>query len=198
MRLIFTKPSEEKTIDACQKGDRKAQKIIYEKYSARMLGVCNRYVADEMQAEDIMITGFLRVFDKISQFKSEGSFEGWIRKIMVNEALGYLRRNKNLNLTIALDNVNYNTIENYDGTELEVEDLLKLVNQLPDGYRTVFNLYAIEGYSHKEIAEKLGILEGTSKSQLSRARNMLQQNLEKIEKKTLNSFSEIICKSMEV
>ena len=182
MRLIFTQSSEEKIIAACKKGDHAAQKKIYEKYSARMLALCSRYITDYMEAEDTMVGGFVKVFEKISQFKSEGSFEGWIRRIMVNEALANLRRKKSFHLSVSLDNSFHGTAGQIN-TDLEVEDLLGFVQDLPDGYRTVFNLYAIEGFSHKEIAEKLDITESTSKSQLSRARAMLQQKICDSEKK---------------
>jgi RNA polymerase sigma-70 factor (ECF subfamily) len=130
-----------------------------------------------MEAEDVLITAFTKVFDKIQQFKNEGSFEGWIRRIVVNESLTYLRRHRSMYLATELDNANrepdYTTISN----QLEAEDLLKMIQDLPTGYRIVFNLYAIDGYSHKEIAEKLGISENTSKSQLCRARTHLQRVL---------------------
>lgn len=144
-----------------------------------MLAVCTRYVGDKMEAEDVMIEGFMRVFDKIDQFHFQGSFEGWIRKIMVNEALMYVRSKKVLevDLDVAIEEPN-----NYEfSTDVEAEDLMKLIEQLPEGYRTVFNLYAIEGYNHQEIGEMLEISEGTSKSQLSRARAILQSKLMKLE-----------------
>jgi RNA polymerase sigma-70 factor (ECF subfamily) len=144
-----------------------------------------RYVNSQFEAEDILISGFMRVFDKIGQYKHEGSFEGWLRRVMVNEALGYIRKNKSIYLEVEIEKVDYNKEANTEaGTGLEAEDLLKLVQQLPHGYKTVFNLYAIEGYSHKEIADMLQISENTSKSQLSRARALLQQYLMNTEKKT--------------
>jgi RNA polymerase sigma-70 factor (ECF subfamily) len=166
--------SEEALVKACQKGDPKAQRRVYEKYSSRMLGVCFRYVYDDFEAEEIMIEGFVKVFEKIDTFKLEGSFEGWIRRVMVNEALMYLRRTKNAKLEMSYDNILYEPEPEQFSTQLEVDDLMKLIETLPIGYRTVFNLYAIEGYSHAEIAESLGITERTSKSQLSRARVILQ------------------------
>jgi RNA polymerase sigma-70 factor (ECF subfamily) len=144
-----------------------------------------RYVNSQFEAEDILISGFMRVFDKIEQYKHEGSFEGWLRRVMVNEALGYIRKNKSIYLEVEIEKVAYTKEANTDAsTHLEAEDLLKLVQRLPQGYKTVFNLYAIEGYSHKEIADMLQISENTSKSQLSRARALLQQYLESTEKKT--------------
>ena len=164
---------------AVQKQDPKAQTRLYEKFSSKMLAVCTRYVGDKMEAEDVMIDGFMRVFDKIDQFTFQGSFEGWIRKIMVNEALMYVRSKKMIivDLEYAIEEPN----ESLFSTDLEAADLMKIIEELPIGYRTVFNLYAIEGYNHQEIGEMLGISEGTSKSQLSRARVMLQAKVMKSE-----------------
>ena len=168
-------------VKACQKGDPKAQRRVYEKYAPKMLGICFRYVHDDFEAEEIMIEGFVRVFDKIESFKLEGSFEGWIRRIMVNESLMYLRSNKKYQFEISYDQILYEPEPEQFRTDLETQDLLKLIEKLPIGYRTVFNLYAIEGYSHAEIAKQLGITESTSKSQLSRARVVLQNELMKVE-----------------
>lgn len=173
---------EDKWVKACQKGDGAAQRQVYEKYARKMLGVCLRYVSDQFEAEEILIGGFLKVFDKIGQFKGEGSFEGWIRRIMVNEALGYLRRMKSIYLETDLEKADYEPDYQSLSNQLEEEDLLRMIQQLPTGYKTVFNLYAIEGYSHKEIGEMLGISENTSKSQLSRARTLLQHYLIESEK----------------
>ena len=166
---------------AVQRQDPKAQTRLYEKFSSKMLAVCTRYVGDKMEAEDVMIDGFMRVFDKIDQFTFQGSFEGWIRKIMVNEALMYVRSKKMI--IVDLEYATEETSDSSFSTDLEAADLMKLIEELPVGYRTVFNLYAIEGYNHLEIGEMLGISEGTSKSQLSRARAMLQAKLLKLENK---------------
>jgi RNA polymerase sigma factor (sigma-70 family) len=167
-------------IRACQKGDSKAQRLLYERFSAKMLGVCFRYVHDDVEAEEIMIEGFIKIFEKVVDFKFEGSFEGWVRRVMVNEALMYLRSNKKALLESSLDSIVYEPDAVYNTASLEVEDILKTIECLPIGYRTVFNLYAIEGYSHAEIADKLAITESTSKSQLSRARAILQSKWNKI------------------
>jgi RNA polymerase sigma factor (sigma-70 family) len=164
---------------AIQKGDRKAQNRFYEKYASKMLAVCSRYVGDKTEAEDVMIEGFMKIFDKINQFSFQGSFEGWVRKIIVNEALMYVRSKKNFN--VDLEDAEFEIDTNEFATNLEAEELMKLIDQLPMGYKTVFNLFAIEGFSHQEIAEKLGISEGTSKSQLSRARVILQEKLQENE-----------------
>ena len=139
-----------------------------------------RYAANRTDAEDILQMGFVKMFQKMDDFKNTGSFEGWVRRIMVNTAIELYRKNVRLLNTVELDGV----IEVDDVNalnQLAVKDLMHLVQNLPDGYRMVFNLYAIEGYSHKEIAEQLGISEGGSKSQLSRARNYLQDKIRKLE-----------------
>jgi RNA polymerase sigma-70 factor (ECF subfamily) len=178
--------TEEELIAGCKKGNSKAQRHIYEKYASKMLGVCLRYVKDELEAEDIMIKGITRVFEKIDQYSGTGSFEGWIRRIMVNEALGYLRRNKNMYLEVEIEKAAYEPDYQLIDNSLEAEELVNMINELPMGYRSVFNLYAIEGYSHKEIAEQLEISENTSKSQLSRARTILQKRLAEREESIKN------------
>ncbi|WP_026464558.1 RNA polymerase sigma factor [Adhaeribacter aquaticus] len=168
--------SEPELLKALRKGEGKAQKYLYEHYAGIMLGICIRYLKNEMDAEEIMLNGFVRIFQNIHQFEEKGSFEGWMKRIVINEALGFLRKKEPLHLAIEKEHIqlpNDATVE----SALAAEDLLKLLYDLPAGYRTVFNLYAIEGYSHKEIAEMLDITEGTSKSQLSKARAMLQKRL---------------------
>jgi RNA polymerase sigma factor (sigma-70 family) len=178
MGLKIYRVQEEELIKGCLKGERSAQKHLYELYSPKMYALCYRYVKDSMQAQDILVTAFMKVFDKVSQFKNEGSFEGWIRKIMVNEALSYLRKQRTMYIETELEfadrEVDYDQLSDH----LEAEDLLKMIAELPAGYRIVFNMYAIDGYSHKEIADHLGISENTSKSQLCRARTYLQRILE--------------------
>ena len=181
LRIIPFFTTEKQLIAALIRGESRAHKVVYERYAGKMLAVCTRYCANRADAEEIMLDGFMRVFDKIGQFREDGSFEGWIRRIMVTESLMFLRKNKQWRQEMPLEDL---TIEpDYDWADqtLNETDLLRLVNQLPDGYRSVFNLYAIEGYAHAEIAEMLAISEGTSKSQLSRARTMLQANLKKLE-----------------
>ncbi len=181
LRLIPFFTTEKQLITALKRGESRAHKVVYERFSGKMLAVCTRYCANRDDAEEVMLDGFMRVFEKIEQFREDGSFEGWVRRVMVTESLMFLRKNKQWRQEIPLEEV---TVEpNYDWADTAVNenDLLRMVNQLPDGYRTVFNLYAIEGYNHAEIAETLGISEGTSKSQLSRARMMLQANLKKLE-----------------
>ncbi|TDB63659.1 RNA polymerase sigma factor [Arundinibacter roseus] len=175
VKIIPLFNQEAQLIKGLREANAKAQRKVYEKYAPKMLGVCLRYVHDEMGAEDVLIEGFMKVFDKIDQFKGEGSFEGWIRRIMVNEALGYLRQQKRIQEDTNLEVAQVVADENRADQNLEAEEMIQMIHKLPTGYRTVFNLYAIEGYSHAEIAEMLGISESTSKSQLHRARALLQQ-----------------------
>ncbi len=171
--------TDEQLVKACQKADPKAQKRVYEKYAPKMLAICKRYLADELEAEDVMIEGFMKVFNKIDSFKLEGSFEGWIKRIMVNEALMLLRSKKKEGFSVDLDSAHYEIEPHFTPNSLEADELIKIIAGLPTGFRTVFNLYAIEGYSHAEIAKELNITEGTSKSQLSRARVILQNLVQK-------------------
>ncbi len=186
--MIFRKKehTEKTLINDCIKGKMKAQKELYACYADLMLAICLRYVADRLEAEDLMIQGFTKVFDKLGQYKFEGSFEGWLRRVFVNECLMYLRKQKHYMTPI--ETADRESVTAWEETSLETQDLLQLVQELPAGYRTVFNLYAIEGYNHKEIAEQLGISEGTSKSQLSKARGMLQRWLTDLEKNTLTTY----------
>ena len=177
MQFQIYRAGEQEMIEGCKKGDRHAQKLLYDRFSGKMFAVCCRYVKDQMEAEDVLVTAFTKILDRIGQYKGDGSFEGWIRRVIVNESLSYLRRNKSMYLETDIDAAdlepNYERLE----SQLEAEDLLKLISELPSGYRIVFNLYAIDGYSHKEIGNQLGINESTSKSQLSRARSLLQKRL---------------------
>lgn len=177
MQFNIYRATQDELINGCLRRDNSAQRLLYETYSPRMYGLCCRYVKDSMDAEDVLVGAFTKVFDKIHQFKNEGSFEGWIRKIVVNEALTYLRRHRSMYLEIDLEQAGYEPDYQSLGDHLEAEDLLSIIQALPTGYRIVFNLYAIDGYSHKEIADQLGISENTSKSQLSRARSYLQKVL---------------------
>lgn len=165
------------------KGEARAHKTVYDKYAGVMLGICLRYLKNHLDAEEVMLTGLVKVFQHVGQFEHKGSFEGWMKRIMVNEALGFLRKKEPLHLAIEKDTLQVATEANAE-QDLATEDLLRLLHELPAGYRAVFNLYAIEGYSHKEIGELLNISEGTSKSQLSKARAMLQRRLQNQESVT--------------
>lgn len=168
-------------LEGCRRGDRKAQESLYKTLASRMMGICLRYAKDTFEAEDVLQMGFVKVFQKVSDFRGEGSFEGWVRRIMVNTAIESYRKNlRNLNI-VDIDEVYDQPQNTFDMSGLELKDLLKLVQQLSNGYRLVFNMYAIEGYSHKEIAKQLGITEGASKSQLSRARAILKEKIIKME-----------------
>lgn len=181
LRLIPFFTTEAQLIVALKRGESRAQKIVYERFAGKMLAVCTRYCANKDDAEEVMLDGFMRAFEKIEQFREEGSFEGWIRRIMVTESLMFLRKAKQWRQEVPIDEVTVEPDYEWADTSVNESDLMRLVNQLPDGYRTIFNLYAIEGYAHAEIAEMLGISEGTSKSQLSRARMILQTSLKKME-----------------
>ena len=172
---------ESKLIDMCLKHDPRAQKMLFDKFAPKMLSVCLRYMKNTQKAEDVLQDGFVKIFGKLNEFKREGSFEGWVRRIMVNTSLDALRKNEKTKYDQSIDDVSYKLEYNDpNATSLEVEDLLALVKQMPTGYRIVFNMFAIEGYSHKEIAEKLQISENTSKSQYMRARAYLRERLEKL------------------
>ncbi|MBD2754672.1 RNA polymerase sigma factor [Spirosoma validum] len=184
LRLIPFFTTEAQLITALKRGESRAHKVVYERFAGKMMAVCTRYCANRADAEEVMLDGFMRVFEKIEQFREDGSFEGWVRRVMVTESLMFLRKSKQWRQEVPLEDVTVEPDYEWADTSLNENDLLRIVNQLPDGYRTVFNLYAIEGYAHAEIAEMLGISEGTSKSQLSRARLLLQTNLKKLEQET--------------
>lgn len=169
---------EEELIRKCLGGDRKAQRTLYDIYSGKLLAVCRRYVKDPNIAEDVMIEGFMKIFENLSHFQAKGSFEGWMRRIMVTQSLLYIRNNRDLQLEVQLDGVEQLLHAEHEQVSLESDELLRLIDELPLGYRMVFNLYVIEGYSHREIHELLGISENTSKSQLSRARALLRNRIE--------------------
>ena len=181
MRIIPFFTTENQLVKSLKKGEARAQKIVYDRYSTRMLAICVRYVSNQADAEEVMIDGFMRIYDKVEQFREEGSFEGWMRRIMVTESLMFLRRTKSLRQEVSIDEVTGDADCSWNDDTIDADSLLRLISQLPDGYRTVFNLYAIEGYTHTEIAGMLGITEGTSKSQLSRARTILQVGVKKLD-----------------
>lgn len=176
--------TEEQLIKACIKGDKIAQKAIYDLFSVRMLGVCHRYARNAADAEDILQDAFIKVFNKLHQFKFEGSFEGWVRRIVVNTALKKysLRRYEKEVAGYEYKDKDESSLDPSAYSHLTQKELLDLINNLPDGYRLVFNLYVIEGYQHEEIAEMLKIQPGTSRSQLVKARNMLQKQIIQLHK----------------
>ena len=158
--------------------DRKAQHEIYNRFAPKMLSVCRLYIKDLQQAEDLMLTGFMKVFTSIKNFEDKGSFEGWIRRIMVNECVSQIRTHKKIHFID--DEQNFKDESNEIDDSLGIDEIQNAIDNLPDGYKMIFNLYVVEGYKHKEIAEMLGINEGTSKSQLSNARKMLQEQINKL------------------
>jgi RNA polymerase sigma factor (sigma-70 family) len=183
--------NEDELIEACIKQESKAQKYVFDKYGSKMLGVCSRYCRNIEDARDAMQDGFVKIFNIISKFNRASKLETWMTRIMINTAIDQFKKGSKFLLFESGDDVlryQTNQEDDYirlaeDFEELNQEQILKLINELPDGYRLVFNMYAIEGMAHREIAESLGISEGTSKSQLARARKHLQQKF--IEKRLI-------------
>jgi RNA polymerase sigma factor (sigma-70 family) len=177
-------------IKGCLKNDRASQKALYEAFYGKMLGVCLRYSKGGDEAKDILQEGFLKVFNSLRNFNGTGAFEGWVRRIMVNTAIDHLRKNRQDYLIVSTVHANeklVNTPEEINDDDLvlqiDKEEILKAIQELTPAYRTVFNLYVVEEYTHKEIAEMLDISEGTSKSNLSKAKFNLRKNLMHIIKK---------------
>lgn len=174
--------TEHELIKGCLRQDASCQKFLFQQMAGKMFTICLRYANDATEAEDMLQEGFIRVFNHLHQFKFEGSFEGWVRKIMVNCALKHLQK-KRINFSEIKDfSDDAPQVEPYTYAHLGEEDLLKLINNLPEGYRIVFNLTVIEGYSHEEIAKILNIQASTSRSQLVKARKMLQKQILEMQK----------------
>ncbi|MBC8474861.1 MAG: sigma-70 family RNA polymerase sigma factor [Bacteroidetes bacterium] len=175
--------SEEEMIKGCLKNDPLAQRTLYNRLGPKMMGVSLRYMMNTEEAQDVLQDGFVKVFDKLGGYSGSGSFEGWVRRIFVNTALDAIRRNKNFKHQTQIDDVAFSLkSDDFIFETLVAEDLMKMLQKLPLGYKTVFNLYAIEGYSHKEIAEKMNITVSTSKSQFSRAKAVLREKITELEK----------------
>lgn len=172
---IDQSPTLDELIRGCVRQRERAQRALYERLAPTMYAVCLRYVRDADDAQDVLLRAFTRVFGKIKQYQQEGSFEGWVRRIVVNEALMFLRQQKNMHVAVDLEQAT--EVSTSPSSQLEADDLLQLVQELPLGFRTVFNLYCIEGYTHAGIAQQLNISEGTSKSQLSRAKALLRRTV---------------------
>lgn len=173
--VVFQGHTEEQIRQGCAQGDRRYQQMLYNMFSAKMFAVCLRYANEYNSAQDLLQEGFVKVFRNIEKFRGEGSFEGWVRRIFVNTAIEHYRKQVNL---YALHDSEAKAYEYYDENALENlkhADIMRMIQKLSDGYRTVFNLYVVEGFSHKEIGDMMGISEGTSKSQLARARYLLQK-----------------------
>lgn len=169
--------TEEELIKGCIREEKSYQQRLFKTYAGKMLVVCMRYTRSRQEAEDVLQDGFIRVFDNIKKFSFNGSFEGWVRRIMINCALRNFRKSsyQKEQIGIAEDYDIPTNAKVYD--KLSEQELLKIIDELPEGYKMVFNLYAIEGYSHKEIADMMDINEGTSRSQLNKARKYLQKKL---------------------
>lgn len=170
--------TDEQLVKACVSGNVAAQKTFYERFARKMMGVCIRYTHSTEEAEDVLQDAFIKIFNHLNEYQNKGSLEGWVRRIMVNTALDSYRKNKKRQSDLDVDQVGF-LLEHksYIVEGIQADDLLKIVQALPEGYRVVFNLFAIEGFSHKEIADRLGVTESTSKSQYSRAKKLLRQIL---------------------
>ena len=176
LKVIQLHKNEAQLIKKAMQNSREAQCVLYELHAPKMLSVCRYYISDVQHAEDTMLNGFFKVFTKLKHFNNKGSFEGWIRRIMIRESISFLRQQKKVEFSTEEIEV-YDEVSNNIKTEMEVEEIQLLIDNLPEGYRMVFLMYAIEGYRHNEIAELLNISVGTSKSQLFKARKLLQQKL---------------------
>jgi RNA polymerase sigma factor (sigma-70 family) len=176
--------SDQQIIEGCAQHDRKAQQVLYDKYSRFLLGICLRYASDKAEAEDILQESFLKIFFNIKDFSGTGSFIGWLRKVAVNTAITHYHKNLKYRYHVEIEEyVSVETgVTSFEEDFFTSEELFKVMNELPPGYRLVFNLYAVEGYKHKEIAEILGIDTNTSKSQYSRAKAVIRDKLEKLGK----------------
>ncbi len=183
LKVIQLHKNESALIKKAIKQNREAQHILFEMYAPKMLSVCRFYIKDIQHAEDTMLNAFFKVFTNLKTFEHKGSFEGWIRRIMVRESISFLRQQKNIEFSVEDLSNETGQFENIQ-TNLEVNEIQELIDGLPDGYKTVFIMYTIEGYKHYEISDMLNISEGTSKSQLFKARKMLQEKIKELGKTT--------------
>lgn len=181
LKVIQLHKNESVLIKKAIKKNREAQHVLFEMHAPKMLSVCRYYIKDVQQAEEAMLNGFFKVFTNLKSFKNEGSFEGWIRRIMVRESISFLRQQKKMEFPTEIVEFDKSTSNNIK-TNIEVAEIQQLVDNMPEGYRVVFVMYAIEGYKHHEIAEILNISQGTSKSQLFKARKMLQEKIKELNK----------------
>lgn len=183
LKVIQLHKNEALLIKKAKKNNREAQHMLFELHAPKMLSVCRYYIKDRQQAEEVMLNGFFKVFSNLKSFKNEGSFEGWIRRIMVRESISFLRQQKKIEFSSEVVFVK-EAYDNNINTNIEVAEIQQLIDTLPEGYKMVFIMYAIEGYKHHEIAKILNITPGTSKSQLFKARKMLQEKLKVLNKTT--------------
>lgn len=187
LKVIQLYKNENKLIDKALKNNRRAQHILYELHAPKMLSVCRYYIRDIHHAEEVMLNGFFKVFSNLEKFRKEGSFEGWIRRTMVRESISFLRKHKQFEFSE--DNLEVkDKISTSISSELELDEIQRLIDELPEGYKIVFNMSVIEGYKHHEIAELLNISIGTSKSQLYKSRKMLQQKIKELNKTSYGNF----------
>jgi RNA polymerase sigma-70 factor (ECF subfamily) len=183
LKVIQLYKNEAVLIKKAIKQNREAQHVLFETYGPKMLSVCRYYIKDIQHAEEVMLNGFFKVFSNLKNFKGEGSFEGWIRRIMIRECISFLRQQKKMEFSVEEVIIEHDFSNNIN-TNIEVAQIQELIDLLPEGYKTVFVMYAIEGYKHNEISEMLNISEGTSKSQLFKARKMLQERIKELNKIT--------------
>ena len=172
--------NQKELIAGCIRGDRQCQKALFQQYSGKLLAVCIRYTRHRMEAEDVLQDAFIKIFKNLEKFEGKGSFEGWMRRIVVNTALKNYNKSSFKKEKIGLEDYQEGSMDPDVIASLYQEELLKVIEELPNGYRIVFNLYVIEGFSHREIAKELGIQESTSRSQLVKARKMLQSKISQI------------------
>lgn len=191
MKVIQLHNNNVELIKKASKNNRKAQHMLYEAHAPKMLSVCRYYVKDLQKAEEVMLNGFFKAFTNLSNFKNEGSFEGWLRKIMVREAISFLRQEKKIEFSVEDFEVNPEPTNNIQSL-MELNEIQFYIDELPEGYKMVFVMYVIEGYKHHEIASLLNINEGTSKSQLYKARQLLQEKINK--SNTINTTTDAMGK----
>ncbi|WP_177762551.1 RNA polymerase sigma factor [Flavobacterium sp. I3-2] len=183
MKIIPIKYSEEKLIEQVKQQNRLAQKQLYDRFSPKLLSTCRQYIKDIHEAEDVMLMGFMKILQNINQYQFAGSFEGWMRRIMIYESIDFIRQKKQIAFS---EDVSYKEACHFENDSLyEVEAIQKLIDDLPEGCKMVFVLSIVEGYKHQEIAEMLQISVGTSKSQLAHARKLLQERIQLQDKKIL-------------
>ena len=179
LKVIQLYKDENQLLKKAGQNNREAQRVLFDTHAPKMLSVCRYYIKDVHHAEEAMLNGFYKVFFKIKTFNGQGSFEGWVRRIMVRECISFLRKQKQIEFST--DEVEiYDHPTDYGTSNLDVAEIQQLIDGLPEGYKMVFVMYAIEGYKHQEIAEALNISEGTSKSQLFKARQLLQDRIKKL------------------
>ena len=179
MKVIRLHNNNMALIKKAAKGKRQAQHMLYETHAPKMLSVCRYYIRDIQNAESVMLNGFYKAFKNLKTFKNKGSFEGWLRRIMIRESISFLRQENKIEFTFEEESYPQNSYDNIS-SNIEVAQIQELIDNLPEGYKIVFIMYAIEGYKHGEIADILDITKGTSKSQLYKARQLLQKEIKKL------------------